>query len=256
MAKDPKTVAPGSHGIRAQRFAAFALGLSLVAALMLLVSGPGNRFEWWGYRTAFGIMAWAAWTGVGGALVSLIMAAWTLHRGHRKASAIAFAGVLVGAAVFSFPMVMRSNAGAVPPIHDISTDTENPPELVAVLPRRAGLNTAVYGGPELAAQQKKGYPDIAPLMLALAPAAAFERCLATARALGWDIVDAKPEALRFEATDTTVFFGFRDDVVVRITAVGTGSRVDVRSVSRVGRSDLGMNAKRIRGFLARLTAGT
>ena len=243
MAKD--------HATRAVRFAAFALGLSLFAALMLLVSGPGNRFEWWGYRTAFGIMAWAVWTGVGGAAVSLIMAAWTLHRGHRRASAVAIAGVLV----FSFPMMMRSRAGEVPPIHDITTDTENPPPLVAVLPRRQGLNTAVYGGPELAGQQKKGYPDIAPLMLAVPPATAFERCLDAARALGWEIVESNPSALRIEATDTTVFFGFKDDVAVRITGNGAGSRVDIRSVSRVGRSDLGVNARRIRTFLARVAAG-
>lgn len=243
------------HATRAVRFSAFALGLSLVAALMLLVSGPGNRFEWWGYRTAFGIMAWAAWTGVGGAAVSLIMAAWTLHRGHRRAAVVAIVGVLVGVLVFSFPMVMRSRAGEIPPIHDITTDTENPPELVAVLPRRQGLNTAVYGGPALAAQQKKGYPDIAPLTLALPPATAFERCLDAAGALGWEIVQSNPSTLRIEATDTTVFFGFKDDIVVRITAAGTGSRVDIRSVSRVGRSDLGMNARRIRTFLARLASG-
>ena len=252
---DRGTALAKDHATRAVPFSAFALGLSLIAALMLLVAGPGNRFEWWDYRTAFGIMAWAAWTGVGAAAVSLIMAAWTLHRGHRRASVVAIAGVLVGVLVFSFPMIMRSRAVEIPPIHDITTDTDNPPELVAVLPRRQGLNTAVYGGPSLAAQQKKGYPDIAPLMLALPPATAFERCLDAARSLGWEIVEANPSTQRFEATDTTVFFGFKDDIVVRVTSAGAGSRVDIRSVSRVGRSDLGVNARRIRTFLARVASG-
>lgn len=236
------------------RIAALALGLSLLAALALLLSGPGNRFAWWDYRTAFGMMGWAAWGGVAGATVSLLVAGWAAYRRNRRAAVIAIVGIVIGVLVFSFPLLMRSRAGQIPPIHDISTDTENPPEFVAVLPRRAGLNTAVYGGAALAAQQKQGYPDIAPLTLALPSAAAFERCLAVARAMNWEIVEASPASLRIEATDTTPFFGFKDDVVIRITPAGAGSRVDIRSLSRVGRSDLGVNARRIRTFFSRLAS--
>ena len=102
-------------------------------------------------------------------------------------------------------------------------------------------------------QQKRGYPDIAPLRLDVPPAQAFERAERAARAMGWDIVNVAPDALRIEATDTTLFFGFKDDVVVRVRPQGQGSIVDVRSLSRIGGSDIGANAKRVRSFLNKLS---
>jgi uncharacterized protein (DUF1499 family) len=86
------------------------------------------------------------------------------------------------------------------------------------------------------------------------PDVAFDKALAAAREMGWDIVDAKPAEGRIEATDTTFWFGFKDDVVIRISPTSEGSRIDVRSVSRVGRSDIGTNAKRIRAYLEKLKA--
>ena len=102
------------------------------------------------------------------------------------------------------------------------------------------------------AQQKRGYPDIAPLRLNLPPAEAFARAERAARAMGWQIVAVAPEALRIEATDTTLFFGFKDDIVIRVRPSENGSVVDMRSLSRVGTSDVGVNAKRVRAFLGRL----
>src|SRR5439155_509507 len=84
------------------------------------------------------------------------------------------------------------------------------------------------------------------------PEAAFARALAAAQAMGWDIVDAQPKEGRIEATASTFWFGFKDDVVVRITPLPAGSRIDVRSKSRVGRGDTGTNAQRIRAYLKRL----
>jgi uncharacterized protein (DUF1499 family) len=88
--------------------------------------------------------------------------------------------------------------------------------------------------------------------LNVSPVLAFDRALGAARAMGWRIVDANPGQGRIEATDTTFWFGFQDDVVIRVAPTETGSRVDVRSLSRAGRSDVGTNAKRVRAFLARL----
>jgi uncharacterized protein (DUF1499 family) len=82
----------------------------------------------------------------------------------------------------------------------------------------------------------------------------LSRATEAARALGWEIVATAPADGRLEATDRTRWFGFRDDVVVRVRPDGSGSRVDARSVSRVGRSDLGTNARRIERFLAALTS--
>jgi uncharacterized protein (DUF1499 family) len=101
----------------------------------------------------------------------------------------------------------------------------------------------------LAEQQREGYPDLAPVTLSLPPEQAFDRALTVAQDDGWEIVTADRTAGRIEATDTTFWFGFKDDVVVRLTPWGTGTRVDVRSVSRVGRSDVGTNARRITSFL-------
>ena len=73
--------------------------------------------------------------------------------------------------------------------------------------------------------------------------------------MGWDIVAVAPQDFRIEATDTTLLFGFKDDVVIRVSAASGGSRVDVRSLSRVGRSDFGVNANRIRKYFKQLAAG-
>ena len=144
-------------------------------------------------------------------------------------------------------------AGGAPPIHDITTDTSDPPLFVDVLPLRASArNSADYGGSRVALLQRAAYPDIVPIDLALAPAAAFAKARAAANAMGWAIVAADSSAGRIEATATTRVFRFRDDVVIRIRPRDGGSRLDIRSVSRIGGSDLGKNASRIREFIVRL----
>jgi uncharacterized protein (DUF1499 family) len=126
--------------------------------------------------------------------------------------------------------------------------------------RRKAPNPPGYDGPEVAAKQRAAYPDIVPLELPLPVDAVFARALATAKALGWEIVAAEPAAGRIEAVDTTRWLRFKDDVVIRIAprAAATGTtltRVDVRSKSRTGRSDLGANAARIRRFLQHMRDG-
>ena len=144
-------------------------------------------------------------------------------------------------------------AGGAPPIHDITTDTNDPPLFVDILPLRAGArNSAAYGGSEIAALQHAAYGDIVPVDLAIPVAAAFERALATANAMGWAIVATDSSAGRIEATATTRVFRFKDDVVIRIRPRDGGSRLDIRSVSRIGSSDLGKNASRIREFMVHL----
>jgi uncharacterized protein (DUF1499 family) len=140
----------------------------------------------------------------------------------------------------------------VPPIHDITTDLENPPAFQAVVPLRAESPNSLERPDTLAAQQREGYPDLAPVTLSMAPDQAFDRALAVAQDKGWEIVTADKAAGLIEGTDTTRFFGFKDDVVIRLTPWGSGTRVDMRSVSRVGRSDVGTNAQRIEDFLGEL----
>ncbi|HEX3234968.1 MAG TPA: DUF1499 domain-containing protein [Gemmatimonadales bacterium] len=229
-----------------------APALAGVALLLLLLAGPAVRLRLWDFGTGFSLLRWSAYIGlaaVAAALVSL------LTRTGRRSVLLQAAALIVGGGVAYVPWHWLQQARRVPPIHDITTDLEHPPEFVAVLPLRAGApNPAAYGGPEVAAAQRKGYPDLHPLLVHLAPGPAFVRALATARAMGWELVAADSTAHRIEATATTPWFGFKDDVVIRIEPDPAGSRVDVRSVSRVGGSDVGTNARRIRAYLARLAA--
>lgn len=224
-----------------------ALVVAVLAALAVVAAGPGTRLGLWPFRTGFVVMRWSAYAAIVGAALGLI---GLVLPGARIAGA---AALLAGAATFGVPWMWMRTARSVPPIHDISTDTENPPAFAAVLPKRAGApNPPEYAGAQVAAQQKAAYPDLRPLRLELPPAEAFGRALQVARDMGWEIVAAQPEDGRIEATDTTRWFGFKDDIVVRVRPEEGGSRVDVRSKSRVGRSDVGTNAGRIRRFLDRL----
>ena len=146
-------------------------------------------------------------------------------------------------------------AKSVPPIHDITTDTQNPPQFVAVLAlRRGAMNSSEYGGEKIAEQQRKAFPDIQPLDFKEPAYQVFAKCLESAKEMGWAIVDADESKGRLEATDRTFWFGFKDDIVVRVKAKGLKTRVDIRSVSRVGVGDVGTNAQRIRKFTKILQA--
>jgi uncharacterized protein (DUF1499 family) len=234
----------------------FALFVVAACAVAVAISGPGYRMGWWPLPIAFGTLRWGGWVAIGVTIFAAVLAVIAgIGRpdGSRAGMTEAIVAIVFGAVVMAGPLVLTSRGKAVPPIHDISTDTNDPPQFVAVLPLRAGAaNPAAYGGPEIAAQQKKAYPDIVPLELALPAPRAYERALAAARDMGWIIVSAESAEGRIEATATTPFFGFRDDVVVRVAPTAKGSRIDVRSVSRIGRSDLGANARRVETYLDKL----
>lgn len=236
------------------RTARFTLIVAVVAALLLLGAGPGVRLGAWDFRTGFNLLRWGAYLGLAAALAALVQLAVPTLRPVRSGRLILALGL--GALAAGVPWYWRNRARSVPPIHDITTDTADPPAFVAVLPLRAGApNPAEYGGEEIAAAQQQAYPDVRPLILPLAPDAALTQALAAARRAGWEIVAADSAAGRIEATATTGWFGFKDDVVVRIQPADGGSRIDVRSVSRVGKSDVGANAERIRSYLRSLGAG-
>jgi uncharacterized protein (DUF1499 family) len=162
----------------------------------------------------------------------------------------ALLGVGLGVAAASVPLSWRVAADTLPRINDITTDTAHPPPFQA--PRRDMGAIGDYPGEATAAAQRAGYPDIRPLILKMPLPDAFARVQRAGQDMGWEIVASDAAQGRLEAVATTAWFGFRDDIVVRLTAVASGTRVDVRSRSRLGLSDLGVNARRIRAFLARL----
>lgn len=231
------------------------LTLSVIGLLGLGASGPGYRLGLWEYKTGISLVKYGGLISVVAFVVCLVGLALWQWKVFPEGMAPALIGLVIGGCVLGLTLKWKHNLDSVPYIHDITTDTEHPPLFVAVLPLRAGAeNPAEYGGPELAKQQKVGYPDLMPGSVSIPPDAAFPRALQAAKDMGWKIVDSDPKSLRIEATDTTVWFGFKDDVVVRLTPSPTGSRIDVRSVSRVGKSDVGTNARRIKAYLARVSS--
>ena len=226
---------------------------ALVVGLAVGVAGPGTRWGWWAFPFGFWLVRSLAPYGVAAAAVCLLAALLALARRRRGAFVLAVVGLLVGATATGVPWWLQQQARSVPRIHDVTTDPDDPPAFVAVLPLRAGArNPAAYGGQAVAAEQRRGYPDLRSVDLAVPPDRVLAASEAAAWQLGWAIVAVAPAEGRLEATATTFWFGFKDDVVVRVRPRDSGSRLDVRSVSRVGLSDLGANAARIRRFLALL----
>jgi uncharacterized protein (DUF1499 family) len=233
--------------MRLRSFGGVVLALALASGLVLVIAGPGYRVGVFPLRTAFTLLRWAAF----GGLAAAVLAAVALWRAHGR-DVLAILALVVAVTVFAVPFRFQRLAAAAPPIHDVSTDTANPPTFQAIVPLRSDAPNSLEYSQDTARRQREAYPDIKPLILEIPAPQAFERALFAAREAGWEIVEANADGGRLEATDTTTFFGFKDDVVVRFTPLEGRTVVDVRSVSRVGRGDAGTNARRVRAFLERL----
>ncbi|MFH5884324.1 DUF1499 domain-containing protein [Halalkalibaculum sp. DA3122] len=235
-----------------------ALIFSTVGALAFLMSGYGYQWGWWGLFTSFRILL------PGGAILGLLglilaFAYPFTNRGDKpgtRGKGLAYSAAFLGLLVVANFGYWFYQAQQYPPIHDISTDIQNPPEFKAVVPLRADApNDIEYGGEEVAKLQKEHYPDIETLILQVPYPGAFERALQVARSTSWEIVGYSEQEGRIEATHTLPWYGFKDDVVIRVDTAdsdSTASKIDVRSVSRIGRGDIGVNAHRIRDYLQRL----
>ena len=228
-----------------------ALSGAVLAAVLVVGSGPAYKAGI-PLPVAFGSLALGVLLGA----VATVAGVAALVIGWRRGQPVSIpvvAGLVVGLLAFAVPFQRVLAARSLPAIHDISTDLQDPPVFQAVLPLREGAPNGVAFMPETADAQLRAYPDIRPLVLAEPVDAVFARALDAARGMDWTIVAADRASGRIEATATTRWFGFRDDVVVRLTPEPSGgTRVDVRSVSRVGRGDLGANADRIRDFFGEL----
>ncbi|HSY48785.1 MAG TPA: DUF1499 domain-containing protein [Thermoanaerobaculia bacterium] len=225
--------------------------LAALAAVALLLSGPGTRWGWWNFKIGLLLFAVAFLAGLLAMLISGI--AWLRTHPNPTAAVATIAGALI----VLLPLTQVAGARGKPRIHDISTNLADPPRFSAILPLRAG---AANPAPDriddaTAAMQRAGYPDLVTLDLPLRGDAVFAKAVEAAKASGWEIVSTRPADGILEATATTAWFGFHDDIVVRIRPNGEHSRVDVRSTSRVGRGDAGKNAERIRRYLGLLAPG-
>ena len=225
-------------------------------SLGLLVFAPlGYRLEFFSLEFALLVLFGL---GVVIGLISIAVSLTGLFRTVKRLPSsqrdlwLSIPSVVIGFGLLSIPASFVLGASA-PPIHDITTDMVNPPQFLSVVPLHTP-NRTVYEGETISSQQRHAYPDIQPTILELPPNVAFDHALATVHERGWLLVDAEPTTGRIEATDTTFWFGFKDDLAIRITPVEDGARIDVRSLSRVGVGDLGANAKRIRRYMTALVS--
>ena len=249
---DNAVEAPATATRIGRTLAWLALVSGLASGAAALLAGPAYRWHGLALGTALQTVRTAGTIAAIGAGLALLAGVLVWIAPQRRSLSVAAAALLVNALAAGMPMAMQWKGQHLPRIHDVSTDLVDPPAFVAVVPLREGARNPVAYASATAALQRAGYPDIVPQVLAMPSAQAFERAERTARALGWEIVAVAPAELRLEATDTTLLFGFKDDVVIRITPRGNASVVDVRSLSRVGGSDFGTNANRVRGFLRKL----
>jgi uncharacterized protein (DUF1499 family) len=258
------SLAPPPWPVRLLKAGLVVLGVGL---LLAVVSGPSYRLGLAPLRPALLMLAGGfllLFTGTLLAIVGLLVASARRMRFARTASMVA---VVVGLAVSGYQLSWVARGRAAPPIHEISTDLADPPAFVAVAALRRdahAVNPTEYvarvSGPggkviDVPQLQRKWFPDIRPLELPLAPAAALASAQRAAGRLGWQIDAIVPAEGRLEATDATAFFGFKDDIVIRVRALDGGSRIDVRSKSRVGLGDVGANARRVRAFLQLMQSG-
>lgn len=222
------------------------VGVGLLSARLGMLT-PLNAFYTFGLGMFFTMLS---------VLALLIGLAISFGTAGAVAAARAWASLVTGIALIAIGAVnFPTRERAV--IHDVTTNIDNPPEFVALVQIRAddeARNPPEYAGEETALIQQEVYPDLVTLEFQATPDAVFGAVSEVVRELGWEVAAEVQATGRIEATDVTTWFRFRDDVVIRIEPANGGSRVDIRSKSRVGRGDMGTNALRIREFRSLLQA--
>ena len=235
--------------------AATGIALGALGGLVVLLPGPWYQLGWLGLGAAFTMVETGGWMGVAAAVVGAVTLLAALVMRRRPFVIAGTVALAMGAATAAWPLYMQHRADTVPRIHDITTDTDDVPVFEALVDEREQAPNAVdYPGEAFAEQQRAAYPDLGPRRYAASRREVFEAAESAAALMQWHVVAADENAGRIEAVATTPWYGFRDDVVVRLREADGEVTVDVRSASRIGRSDLGVNADRIREYLGTLEA--
>ena len=232
--------------------AGLAILLIVAAALMMAGAGPAYRGELVSLGGAFDLLRNGVYAAGCAVVVSIITLIWSVLARRSTPALMASLVIVAAAALLYVPWQHWQRAQQVPAIHDITTDTQNPPAFEALADVRKAAPNGVEYPPATAQQQQAAYPNIKPLVLDTAPQTVLAAAQAEAEEAGWRI--ARITDNHIEATATTRWFGFEDDVVIRLTEIENGVKVDMRSASRLGASDVGTNAARIDSFLTSLEA--
>lgn len=245
--------------------ARLSLLLGAGAVLLALVGAIGAGQDWWGKLDGLSFVSAAVVVAAVGLLLSLIVLLLYRKRGTAIRN-LTLAGLVCALGYLGFIGYWVNIAMGVPQIHDITTNLDNPPQFQVLKLRPddfadvPGRGDMKYAGMDAVERwqllHRQAYGDIKTLTLALPVPKAVTLAEELARERGWDIALSRPDEGRLEAVDTVSLFRFKDDIVVRVQPGpgGLTSQIDVRSVSRVGRSDLGVNARRIRSFLGDMQA--
>lgn len=213
------------------------------------------RFSLLPWRAALMAVAGASFIMSTVGFFSLLFIYLRFRRGDKGDNRNAVVAVLLSLLPMGAILVLGIKGKDVPPIHDITTDTLNPPVFSQLkAERKEDENAMSYGGAAVARQQQQAYPDIQPFLSETAPSQIYGICLKIADHMGWEVVSQDAEAGLIEAVAITSILAFKDDVIIRISPWEQGSRVDIRSASRIGVSDFGANASRISTFLAKVQA--
>lgn len=237
------------------------LFISILGAVVFGISGLGYQWHWWNLGMGFTLLRWGFYIAFAGGIISIFGA--IIARPNRPVRGFEYAciGIVLSIAICGTAWFFQHRAATAPPIHDVTTDIQNPPQFKAVLPLRAhapnksayfGSDTVSWHGKRITVSQaqREAYPDIVPVKLSVSTEQAHKYALAAAKEMNWWKIQAADESDgRIEATSTIPWFGFKDDIVIRITNSGSNSRIDIRSDSRLGYSDIGENARRIRHYM-------
>lgn len=228
------------------RLTSLAIILAGIAVALFLIGGPGHRFGLWSYEMGFTLLRYSAYIGIGAAVIGALP---LLHIIWWEKRVTALIAVAAGLFVMMNLQGYINKARQLPPIHDISTDLDNPPQFKAIKAR----DEAERGFTDIQHRvlQEVYYRDIKPLSSPLSVDQTLTVFKDVFSDLGIEVVAVDKENGRIEGVATTAWFGFKDDVVVRVSNADGGSVADIRSVSRVGRSDIGKNAERIRDIFKR-----
>lgn len=238
-----------------RRVAIFALATAIMAVgVARLGANPGGALAVFGAALTLAFVA----------LLLSAAAAVVIWRTGRRGAGQTATAFMLSLALIAFPAYLAGKAMTLPTINDISTDFEAPPNFMISTKAREARAGRVPppASPETQAAQKAAYPDIQPVTVELEPEQAYELTLKIAKTLGWRIVDATPPNVRglgvahIDATDRTLIFGFVSDIAIRIKPLGGLTRIDIRSVSRLGKHDFGDNARRIAKFIAAIQEST
>ncbi|SMH38554.1 DUF1499 domain-containing protein [Maritimibacter sp. HL-12] len=232
------------HSASARRLGLLSILLGLASLGLLAVSIRGFRAGGWPWPQAYELAGWGVWAATGG-VVAALGGLVARGRNPRGGGGIVLLGLILSLPVAGLGAAFEITARTTSPINDISTDTDDPP--VFWFTATPSDYPAENTGPQRAA-----YPDVRPLDLPVAADEAFAAALALVENHGWEVLSADPAESQIEAIATSRLFGFEDEVAIRITKTDTGTRIDMRSRSRLGQIDRGANARRIEAYLEKL----